>query len=88
MTIKPAITEKAARLAEGKNPIYTFVVGDLTKTEVKQAIKKQYNVNPIKVTVVTLPKKKVTRRGMRPGARGGLRKAMVFLKPGEKITLA
>ena len=88
MTLKPAITEKAARLAEGDKPVYTFVVGDLTKPQIKQAVKKQYSVMPVKVTVVNLPKKRVTRRGMKPGSRGGVRKALVYLKKGDKITLA
>lgn len=87
--MKPVITEKASRLVENKKPVYAFHIDPkLNKQEVKKMIKKQYGVTPTKVAIINLPKKTVIKRGQRPGAKPGARKALVYLKAGDKITLA
>ena len=73
---KPKITEKAGIAAESKN-VYTFEV-------TKDAIKQLYKVTPIKVNMISLPAKNITRRG-KAGKRGAIKKALVFLKKGDKI---
>lgn len=89
MELKPLITEKATRLAETKKPIYSFIIGPGdNKPEVIKAVEKQYKVKPVKVTIINLPRKKVQRRGQRPGYKPGRRKALVYLKAGDSITLA
>lgn len=83
----PRVTEKSTVLAEGKSAVYVFEVSkETSKHEVAQAFKEKYNVMPVKVNVVNLPKKKLYRRG-RVGTRSGVKKALVFLKPGDKVEI-
>ncbi len=81
---KARITEKAGIKAESQN-VYTFeVTKDANKKSVAEAIKEVYKVTPIKVNIVNLPMKKVFSRGKR-GAESSIKKALVFLKKGDKI---
>lgn len=85
---QPRITEKATMHQE--SGVYTFDIADsATKSEVAQAVKAQYGVMPQKVRVVTIPSKE--KRNFRTGTRGATRggkKAYVYLKKGETITIA
>lgn len=82
----PRITEKSALFSE--KGAYTFNVADeATKNEIKKAIKMLYGVNPVKVSVIQIKEKVVFRRG-KVGERQGGKKAVVFLKKGDKITFA
>ncbi len=82
----PKITEKAAALAE--KGIYVFnVAPSATKSEIIKDIKTAYKVTPLKVNVITLKQKKVVVRG-KIGHQAGGKKAMVFLKKGDKIDIA
>jgi large subunit ribosomal protein L23 len=77
------ITEKSALLAE-KNG-YTFLVADrANKPQIKAAVKEVYKVTPTQVNVIAAVKKNTTRRG-RKGVKGANKKAIVFLKKGDKI---
>jgi large subunit ribosomal protein L23 len=79
----PRITEKAAHLSG--NGVYTFdITTTTTKPMIKKAIEQVYKVVPVKVTVSTIIAKKVFRKGGWGVKKGG-RKAMVFLKKGDKI---
>lgn len=83
--MSPRVTEKAA-LASGAN-VYTFnVATTATKIEIKKAIEDLYGVVPVRVTTSTIKYKPVQRRGVF-GVKGGGKKAMVFLKKGDSITL-
>ena len=89
--IKPAsklvarVTEKASAGIE-KN-IYTFnIPASFNKTEIKKEVFKVYKVKPVKVAVVPVHKKKITFRG-KLGVRGGGKKALVYLKKGDKIEI-
>ncbi|MDO8619816.1 MAG: 50S ribosomal protein L23 [bacterium] len=83
--VRPHITEKAAASAE--KGVYVFNVSlHANKLEIARAVALFYKVNPIKVTIVAIPKKRITVKG-RPGFRKGGKKAYVFLKKGEKIEL-
>ena len=89
MTIKiiknPRVTEKASFLAE-KNA-YTFdVPKNSNKTEVKKTIEALYKVKPVKVNMISIPSKKVFKRGI-SGIKSGGKKAIVYLKKGDKIEL-
>ncbi len=82
------ITEKAGmHQAEG---VYTFDVSSkATKRDIMHAVESLYGVSPRKVAVVTIPSK--MKRNMRTGRAGvkkGGRKAYVFLKKGDTITIA
>ena len=81
---KPRITEKAGIKSESQN-VYTFeVTKDATKKTIGEAMQLIYKVTPIKINVVNLPAKKVTARGKR-GVKQAVKKALVFLKKGDKI---
>lgn len=83
---RPRVTEKATFLSNQKTgAAYTFeVAAGATKPQIKAAVKSLYNVLPLKVNMSNSPAKQVVRRG-KSGRRAGLRKAVVYLKPGEKI---
>lgn len=83
LILGPRITEKSA-IGSDKG-IYTFNVAlNANKTEIKKAIKKLYNVTPVKVSITQVTEKKVMRRGV-IGSKGSGKKAVVFLKKGDKI---
>jgi large subunit ribosomal protein L23 len=79
----PRITEKASGAYD--NNIYTFdVSATANKTEIKKAIFTLYKVKPTKVNVLPVPKKNTMVRGIK-GVKQGGRKAVVYLKKGDKI---
>lgn len=80
----PRVTEKSALLQAGN--VYVFdITKDATKAEIKKAIAALYKVKPLRVNVVTMQKKTIMTRRNTKGVKGGGRKAMVFLKEGDKI---
>jgi large subunit ribosomal protein L23 len=80
---RPRVTEKASMKAE--SGVYTFEVDvAATKKAIAVAIKKLYNVEPVKVAIVPIPKKNVIVRNKRGVKKGG-KKAYVYLKEGDKI---
>jgi large subunit ribosomal protein L23 len=79
----PRVTEKASNAFE--HNVYTFDIGaKANKTEIKKAIFSIYKVKPVKVNVLTVKKKNTFSRGIK-GTKGGGRKALVYLKKGDKI---
>lgn len=85
--IGPHITEKASFLGE-KN-VYVFKIKDkANKVMVRQAIRETYGVIPEKVNITRKPKKAKIFRGRYKGKSPGLKKAVVFLKEGEKIEVS
>ncbi len=81
----PKITEKASQAAERN--VYTFDIAvGANKMEIKKAIFALYKVNPVKVNVLSVTKKTVMSKG-KAGSRGGGRKALVYLKAGDKIEI-
>ncbi len=81
--LHPRVTEKAALLAE--HNVYTFEISSRSnKKDVTCAIKELYKVTPVKVNIARGAVKNVRRKG-RPGVRKGNKRAMVFLKKGDKI---
>ncbi|PIR82816.1 50S ribosomal protein L23 [Candidatus Kaiserbacteria bacterium CG10_big_fil_rev_8_21_14_0_10_59_10] len=85
---QPRITEKATM--ESGSGVYVFDISPTaTKRDVVAAVQSIYKVRPRKVRVATIPAKNV--RSMRTGKRGvkkGGRKAYIYLKKGETITIA
>ena len=80
---KPRVTEKASFNAEQN--VYTFnVFSNANKTEIKKAIFFLYKVKPVKVNILSVPVKKVSIKG-KAGSKGGGKKALVYLKAGDKI---
>lgn len=83
--ISPRITEKSSGSAE-KNA-YVFNVNPRSnKRQVADAIKEIYGVNPIKINITPVPSKKVLSKGVR-GTKSGGKKAIVYLKKGDKIEI-
>lgn len=84
----PRITEKAT--AQEQLGVYTFDVSyTATKRSVAAAITLLYKISPRKIRIVPVPSK--VRRSVRTGARGisrGGKKAYVYLKKGDTITIA
>lgn len=85
-----AISEKAAG-ADDKLNVYGFIVDKkANKTEIKNAIKKLYNVNVEKVRTMNYMGKKSTRyttAGLVKGSKPSFKKAVITLKEGETIDL-
>ncbi|MEK7575511.1 MAG: 50S ribosomal protein L23 [Patescibacteria group bacterium] len=81
--IGPHITEKATFLNEGN--VYVFEIKPKSnKIMVKQAIKELYGVAPKKIRIINSPSKTRFFRGQK-GEKSGYKKAMVYLKEGDKI---
>ena len=81
--ISPRVTEKASMLSESN--VYTFnVEKGATKSEVAKAVFASFKVKPVRVNILSVEKKTVRVRG-KLGVRGGGRKALVYLKKGDKI---
>ena len=81
---KPRITEKSGIQAEALG-VYTFeVTTKANKKNVAKAIKELYKVTPVKVNITNLPAKIIFTRG-KTGRKSGIKKAVVYLKKGDKI---
>ncbi|MEK7662124.1 MAG: 50S ribosomal protein L23 [Patescibacteria group bacterium] len=81
--LRPRITEKATMLGE-KN-VYTFDVSPrANKDMVARAVKAVYGMTPIRVNISQIKPKAIFVRG-KMGTKGGGKKAMVYLKKGDKI---
>ncbi len=83
----PRITEKATSVQAMS--VYTFDIAPrATKREIIEAVRTLYRVTPRKVAVVPVPKKvRRSARTGKPGISAGGRKAYVYLKAGETITI-
>jgi len=86
LLIKPVITEKTTMLqARG---CYAFAVArQANKISIKQAVRDLYGVTPVRVNIIRLPGKQ-TRYGRTVGKTKSWKKALVYLKPGDKIEFA
>jgi len=83
--VRPLITEKATHLSTvGK---YAFIVANgANKIEVAKAVEATYGVNVVKVNLLNMKGKTVT-RGRIKGKRKDFKKAIVSLKKGQTIKL-
>ena len=84
---RPRTTEKSGIQAETQG-IYTFeVTAKANKKSVAKAVNEIYKVVPVKVNIVNLPSKNIVSRGKK-GVKSGVKKAVVYLKKGDKIEFA
>ena len=82
--LKPRVTEKSGDASQKLNA-YTFEIkSSASKNEVAKAVKELFKVVPLKVNIVNLPRKRILSRGKK-GWSGGVKKAIVYLKKGDKI---
>ncbi len=81
--IEPVLSEKASALREENK--YTFkVLPSATKTQIKEAVRKLFNVKVVDCTTINVQGKIKRLRG-RPGRTASYKKAIVKLAPGETI---
>ena len=84
---RPLLTEKATLQAE--KGIYHFeVVRETNKIEVAKAVKAKFGVEVKSVQTMWQKEKhktQMTRKGIRNGVKGGFKKAIVHLMPGNTI---
>ena len=84
---KMLLTEKGTRLTEKENKYLFRVDGSANKIEIKQAVEKQFGVKVAKVNTMNRPGKNKRLRTMTYGKTSEWKRAVVTLKPGEKIEL-
>ncbi len=85
--IKPRVTEKAVKM--GERNVYTFVVRkDATKYDVRDAVQQLFSVTPVKVNIVNkAPRQFMSRSKGRKVTESGMKKAYVYLKSGDSISI-
>lgn len=83
--VRPVVTEKTTNLlADNK---YTFIVNsNANKIEIKNAVEKMFKVNVMDVRTMVV-KGKPVRRGRYVGHTSKQKKAIVTLRPGDRITI-
>ena len=84
--IKPLLSEKSVDRRE-KEQKYTFLVErEATKTEIKKAIEKVFEVE-VQAVNTSITRGKMKRRGMVVSLGAAKKKAVVTLKAGQKIKM-
>ncbi len=83
---KVLITEKGTVLREVRNQYFFEVARDANKIEIKRAVETIFNVKVADVQTMQL-RGKVKRQGRWLGKRNDWKKAIVTLKPDQKIEL-
>ncbi len=81
--IQPVLSEKATALREQNKYVFK-VASDATKTQIKEAVSKLFNVKVVNCTTINVFGKMKRLRG-RPGRTASWKKAIVRLAPGETI---
>ena len=86
--VRPVVTEKAV-LAQDRQ-VYTFFVRkDASKHLVHEAVVALYKVTPVSVNIVNkLPRTTVSMSRGRKQKQSGYKKAYVYLKSGDSISIA
>ena len=82
--VRPLITEKALTTREAEGSLVFEVSVHATKTEVKQAVERLFNVKVASIRTANVEGKE-RRRGKFSGYRPDWKKAYVRLKAGEKV---
>jgi large subunit ribosomal protein L23 len=83
---KALITEKGTTLRELRNQYYFEVARDANKIEIQRAIEAIFSVKVAQVRTM-LVRGKIKRQGRWQGKRANWKKAIVTLKPDQKIEL-
>jgi large subunit ribosomal protein L23 len=82
----PLLTEKCHDLKERHNQVAFRVATDANKTEIKEAVERIFKAKVAAVNVINVSGK-AKRLGKNVGRRSDWKKAIVTLKPGEKIEI-
>ncbi len=83
---QPVVSEKATLIKDKANAYVFRVAARATKTAVAKEVERAYKVKTSQVRIINLPPKP-KRMGRSHGYQAGYKKAIVFLKPGDKIEL-
>ena len=85
--IKPHVTEKS--VSQNEKNVYIFMVKrDASKYEIKAAVQQLFKVTPVRVnTVNKRPRRFMSRRLGRQLVEKGTKKAYVYLKDGDSISI-
>ena len=81
---RPLITEKATLMKDVVNAVSFAVDSRANKKQIQEAVEKLFKVKVVDVKTMNVPGK-TKRRGRTVGRRPGWKKAVVMLKPGDKI---
>lgn len=84
--LRPVITEKATIL-QGENKYIFEVSSRANKIDVQKAFEQTYKIKPIRINIIKVKGKNV-RYGRTSGRTKDRKKAIITLKPGDKIELA
>ena len=85
--VKPIITEKTMRLMQNDNKVTVKVLESATKTEIKLAFQRLFQVKVTDVKVLNVRAKATTRGTRYQGSISGYKKAVVTIAEGEAIDL-
>jgi len=83
---RPIFTEKALNLKEGQNKVVVEVHPDANKIQIKKAFEAIFKVKVDSVAIINV-KPRVKRVGLHFTKTKKIKKAVVTLKPGEKLDL-
>jgi large subunit ribosomal protein L23 len=84
--VRPVISEKSYTLVQRHNQYSFRVLDDAHKIEIRHAVEEMFDVTVTDVRTVTV-QSKPKRRGASRGRRPGWKKAIVELRPGDRIDL-
>ena len=84
--IRPLLTEKLTEIRESQRKIGLLVRADANKVEIKKATELALNAKVEKVNVINVGGK-ARRIGRMAGKKPDWKKAIVTLKPGEKLEI-
>lgn len=84
--VKPLLTEKITALRENYNKVGFLVRRDANRIEIKRAVEAVLKVKVDRVHIMNVPGK-IKRLGRFSGKRQDRKKAIVTLKPGEKLEM-
>lgn len=83
---RPLFTEKAMNLKEGENKVVVEVHPKANKVQIKKAFEECFKVKVDKVAVINM-KPRIKRVGLHFTKTPRVKKAVITLKPGEKLDL-
>ena len=85
--VKPLITEKSMSLMQNENKVTVKVLDSASKTEIKLAFQRLFQVKVTDVKVSNVRAKPTTRGTRYQGSISGYKKAVVTIASGEAIDL-
>lgn len=84
--IRPVVTEKSVNLAQQQNKYTFYVSKQATKIDIKKAVEELFKVKVLAVNTAII-KGKPKRVGRFRGRKPDRKKAIVTLRPGDKIEI-